>query len=155
MLQHSSKITKMDKDSFSYEAETMSPRQEEGPRLEILSGCENKLPPGFNRSGTEIGYFALTNGEKLTGAQKKSSFMEQPERSSDPSWLQSQGSQLPIALQDILAATVSHQTPPQDLQRNRPVHQAMPERDSQRTFPSTAQRTIFTFKSLLVLLTGS
>lgn len=80
MLQDPSEVTKMDEDSFSYEAEMMLPRQEEGSRLEILSGCDHKLPPGFNRSGTEIGKFAPANGENMPGAQKKSYLMEQPDK---------------------------------------------------------------------------
>ena len=56
----------------------------EWAKVGILIGCEIKLPPGFDRSGAQIGFFAHMNRDYVPGAQNKSYLMEQSEEIKQP-----------------------------------------------------------------------
>jgi hypothetical protein len=80
-LRDSGKVKKIDEESFSYK-EIEVPRRDDhkGPWWEILTGVEVALPAGFHKSGGEMGYFAPTNKNSVTGSTKFSYLTGEDER---------------------------------------------------------------------------
>ena len=83
-LRDSDKVTKIDVDTFTYQAEQIPFSRQKGPKWEILTGIDIQLPDGFHPSGVEEGFFAPTNQENAVGAQKKNYLMQDNEKIKRP-----------------------------------------------------------------------
>lgn len=79
LLRDSPLTTKVNDDEFTYEwAESQEKEQTSGPRWTLLHGVEIELPPGFDASGAETGYFAPTNQDNHPGKPKKKYLTDNP-----------------------------------------------------------------------------
>ena len=79
VLRDCPQTNKINDDEFTYAMEEGGEKPEHsGPRWKLLTGVEVELPPGFDDSGVEKGYYAPTNKDNAPGQPKMSYLTDAP-----------------------------------------------------------------------------